>query len=689
MDIHLPRAKERIEKLRDEINYHRYLYHVLNRQEISDAALDSLKHELAELEAQSPDLVTPDSPTQRVAGKPLPGFKKVRHRVPMLSLNDAFAEQELYEWETRITKLLPSPKKLDYFAELKIDGFAISLVYEKGTLKTGSTRGNGIIGEEVTENLKTIDSVPLRLENPATFAKTEELRDILEKFPRVREASARIPAIFEVRGEVYMTKKTFTQINREQEKKGLPMFANPRNIAAGSVRQLDPRVTASRHLSFLAYDVITDLGQETHEEKHLIAKLFGFTTVELVQRCENPNKVIRFWKKVLTARDRLPFLIDGIVVQVNSTAAFERLGVVGKAPRGAIAFKFPAQEATTAVKDIVAQVGRTGVLTPVAILEPVSVGGVTISRATLHNMDEIEQLDVRIGDTVIVQRAGDVIPDVVKVLTNLRPAHAKKFHMPKTFCGQAVVREEREVAHRIPHPEQCELVQRERLYHFVSKAAFDIKGLGPKIVNRLLDEGLIQDAADLFLLKEGDIKHLERFAEQSAKNLVRAIQATKEIDLPRFIAALGILHVGEETAIDLARHFGTLEKLQNASLDQLNGIPNIGEVVAKSIHEWFREKSHREFIKKLLRAGVHAKHYRISERQRKLQGMTFVLTGGLETMTRDEAKKRIRELEGEISESVSKKTSYLVAGSDPGSKLEKAKKLGVNIMNEEELLTLF
>ncbi|MBI3420805.1 MAG: NAD-dependent DNA ligase LigA [Candidatus Sungbacteria bacterium] len=657
----------RIVKLKKEIDHHRYLYHVLDRQEISDAALDSLKQELSSLEESFPELITPDSPTQRVGGKPLSGFAKVRHDAPMLSLADAFSEKELAAWEERIKKLLPEHAHLDYFAELKVDGFAVSLVYENGVFTTGATRGDGRVGEDVTENLKTIESIPLRL------------RDIKKIRP--------MPARVEVRGEVYMTKKVFSQINAEQQKKGLPLFANPRNIAAGSMRQLDPAMAASRRLDFLCWQLLTDLGQETHEQEHRIAHLLGFKTVTIAERCNNTNAVMAFWQRVLDEREQLPFLIDGIVVQVNSEQTFRELGVVGKTPRGAIALKFPAEEATTIVERIVVQIGRTGVLTPIAILRPVSVAGVTVSRATLHNLDEIRRLDVREGDTVVIRRAGDVIPDIVHVLPKLRPRNAKKFQMPKRFCGQKVIRIPGEVAHRIEHPEQCELVQQERLYHFASKSAFDIPGLGPKIIDRFLDEGLIQDAADLFMLTEGDIKPLERFAEKSSHNLVAAIRQKREIDLARFIYALGIPHVGEETAIDLAVHFGTLEALRSSGQDELEQIPDIGPIVGKSVFAWFRNAQNRTLLEKLSKNGVRPKPYhRPAHTRAPLTGLTFVLTGTLQNLSRDQAKTRIRELGGEISESVSKKTSFVVAGKDPGSKLDKARELGIKVLNEKEFL---
>lgn len=688
-------AKKRIQKLRAEINHHRYLYHVLDRQEISDAALDSLKRELQKLEEQFPGFLTPDSPSQRVGGKPLRQFKKVRRVVRMTSLNDAFSEEELREWETRVLKFAKSYKlkviSSDYFAEAKGDGFAVSLQYENGLFAIGSTRGDGVMGEDVTENLKTIDAIPLAVNRDIAEAseKYKEVREIFERYPRIKHMLERIPKHLEVRGEVYMTKRVFDSVNREQKKNGLPIFANPRNIAAGSVRQLDPNVTASRKLSFFAWDLITDCGQKTHEEEHLIMKALGFPTVPLARRCKTLDEVILFWKEVGMKRETLSFLIDGVVIQINDGTLFDRLGIVGKAPRGAVAFKFPAEEATTVVEDISAQIGRTGVLTPVATLRPVPIGGVTVTHATLHNMDEINRLDVHIGDTVVVERAGDVIPAITSVIKGLRPKNAREFHAPARcpVCGSPVARKKREVAYYCTN-KQCSAIQREKLYHFVSKKAFDIDGLGPKIIGALLDNGLIRDAADLFLLKQDDVAQVERFAEKSSANLIAAIRERRMISLERFLFSLGIHHVGEETAIDLARSFGSLEKIENASLENFEEIRDIGNVVAKSLFEWFRNKKNLAFLEKLKKAGVRITNEKLKVKNQKLAGKTFVLTGELSSLTRDEAKARIRNFGGEVSESVSKKTDYVVTGGRPGSKYEKAKELGIRILSEREFLKL-
>ncbi|KKU52205.1 MAG: hypothetical protein A3H69_03055 [Candidatus Sungbacteria bacterium RIFCSPLOWO2_02_FULL_47_9] len=684
-------AEIRIKKLREEINRHRYLYHVLDRQEISDAALDSLKHELACREKEYPELITADSPTQRVGGEPLSKFKKVSHDVRMISLSDVFSEDELREWETRVKKLVSRPSNLDYFAEAKGDGFAVSLVYENGAFSIGSTRGDGITGEDVTENLKTIDAIPLAIaENVISIVeKHTELKGVLSRYPRVKRALENLPKKIEFRGEVYMSKKVFEAANKELKKKGLPEFANPRNIAAGSVRQLNPKITASRKLDFFAWDLVTDMGQETHEEEHIIMKLLGFPTVPLTRHCRGLEDIMGFWADVGKARGRLPFLIDGVVVQVNNGKIFEELGIVGKAPRGAVAFKFPAEESTSIIKSIALQVGRTGVLTPVATLEPARIGGVTVTHATLHNIDEINRLDVHIGDTVIVERAGDVIPAITGVLKRMRPKNAKKFHMPKEcpICGSPVIHNEEEVAYYCSN-KNCAAVEREKLCHFVSKNAFDIDGLGPKIIDALLENGLVRDAADLFTLKKEDVEVLERFAEKSASNLIEAIGAKRSTDLSRFIFALGIRHVGEETAFDFARHFGSIEKLALASREELESIRDVGGVVARSAHEWFRQKKNIALVEKFRKNGLIIKHAPKEAGGGKLSGKSIVLTGELSSLGRNEAKTKIRELGGDPSESVSKKTDYVVIGENPGSKYDKAKKLGIKIIDEKEFLRL-
>jgi DNA ligase (NAD+) len=690
-------AKRRIEKLKKIIGYHRYLYHVLNRQEISDSALDSLKHELYKLEQQFPKLITPDSPTQRIAGQPLEGFKKVKHKTPMLSIEDIFSEEELRDWIDYLKRLAPKAR-FNYFAELKIDGFAVTLIYENGIFTCGATRGNGKIGEDVTQNLKTIESIPLKLEiHPPTKFSGGVNKEIAETSshlpPRSRSAiEERIKKLIErgeieIRGEVYMEKKKFEKLNKKLEKKGQKSYANPRNLAAGSIRQLDPKLAASRPLDFLAYDIVTDLGQESHHQEHQILPILGFK-VDKGKECQSPEEIIDFWKRSEKKREKYLFQIDGIVVNVNQNSLFEKLGVVGKSPRGVRAFKFSPKQATTEILDIKVQIGRTGIATPVAILKPVEVGGVKISRATLHNEDEIKRLGVKIGDTVIVGRAGDVIPDVIQALPELRAGKERTFKMPKRcpVCNTKLVREKGEVAWRCPNP-KCPAREREYFYHFISKSAFDIVGLGPQIIDKLLEADLISDPADLFLLKEENLSTLEGFAEKSAKNLISAIESKKNITLPRFIYALGIRNVGEETAQDLAQHFTSFEKLKNASLKELQEIRDIGPVVAQSIFGFFREKRNLKLIKKLKKVGLEIIPEK-KPRSQLLKGKTFVLTGALESITRKEAKEKIRGLGGDISESVSKKTDLVVVGSEPGSKLKEAKKLGIKIIKEKELLKL-
>ncbi|MDO8430222.1 MAG: NAD-dependent DNA ligase LigA [bacterium] len=677
-------AEERIEKLKKEIEKYRHAYHVLDKSLISDAALDSLKKELFDLEQEFPELITPDSPTQRVGGEPLKEFKKVKHETPMISFNDAFSKEDMEDWLERMENYLGRKVKYTdktFYCELKIDGLAIELIYENGVFVRGSTRGDGLIGEDVTQNLKTVEAIPLKLE--------------------VQSPKLKVPKKLVVRGEVFLTKKEFDRINKEQEKKGGKPYANPRNVAAGSVRQLDPKVIAGRKLDSFQYAVITDLGQKYHEEEHDILKSFGFKINSHNRHAESLEEVFKFHEYWSKNRDKIPYEIDGIVVMVNENKDFENAGVIGKAPRGAIAFKFSAKEATTIIEDIKVQVGRTGVLTPVAVLKPVLVAGVTISHATLHNADEIKRLDARVGDTAIVSRAGDVIPKIIKVLKDLRPRGAKEFEMPKKcpMDGSAVVRDG--VAYKCGN-KNCGARNRENLYHFVSRGAFNLEGLGPKIIDHFLDEGLISDAADIFTLEEGDIKVLERFGEKSAKNIVEEVNQKKKISLSKFIYSLGILHVGEENSrllaksimknvksergqikiLDILNYFGHL------TLDILQTIPDIGPAVSKSILEYFKDARHQNLLKKFDEVGIEVESEKLNVKSQKLTGLSFVLTGGLESMSREAAKEKIRALGGDVNESVSKNTSYVVAGSEAGSKLDKAKKLGVKIIDEKEFLKL-
>ncbi len=658
-----PEAKKRIEKLKKLINHHRYLYHVLDRQEISDAVLDSLKKELFNLEQKYPEFIAPDSPTQRIGGLPLKKFEKVKHSQPMLSFNDAFSEKDMKDWEERIKKLLIQEEieKLDYFCELKFDGLAIELIYRKGILEIGSTRGDGIIGENVTQNLKTIDSIPLRLR--------KEEREII------------------VRGEVIIFKKDFLKINRIREKANLPVYANPRNVAAGSIRQLNPKITAQRKLTFFAYDLVSNLGQTTHQEEHKILKDLGFKTNPHNRFCKDLKQVFEFRELWKEKREKLEYEIDGIVAIVNQNKIFQKLGTVGKAPRGAVAYKFPLKQAETIVEDIKIQIGRTGAVTPVACLKPVEVGGVTISRATLHNEDEIKRLGVKIGDTVIVGRAGDVIPGVVKVLKELRTGKEKVFKMPKVcpFCRAKLIKPKGEVIWRCPNP-ICQARQRRHLYHFVSKGAFDIDGLGPRIIDQLFEKNLISDPADIFQLKEGDLVLLEGFAEKAAENLILAIEAKKEIDFARFIYALGIKEVGEETSQDLTNYFRNLENLKKVSKEKLIEIRDIGPETAESIYNWFHQKTNLRLLKKLKQSGIEIRYPRPSTKYQTLSGKTFVLTGSLTNLTREEAKEKIRNLGGKVSEAISKHTDFLVLGKEPGSKFQEAKKLGIKIIDEKEFL---
>ncbi|MBI5732486.1 NAD-dependent DNA ligase LigA [Candidatus Jorgensenbacteria bacterium] len=669
-------ARERIEKLKVEINRYRYAYHVLDQSLISEAALDSLKKELTDLEREFPEFVTLDSPTQRIGGKPLTQFRKVIHPVRMNSLNDVFSKEEVMAWFERLENYLGRKIEREFYCDLKMDGLAVELKYENGIFVEGSTRGNGEVGEDITQNLKTIEAIPLKLEG---------------NFP---------PKLF-VRGEVFITKKEFERINKENSKKGEKVFANPRNMAAGSLRQLDSAITASRKLSFFAYSLLgRDSSQwaycRTHSEEYEMLKKYGISPNPEGKVVKSMDGIFEFHEYVKNKREKLSYEIDGIVVSINDNEINEKAGIVGKAPRGAIAYKFSPREATTKVRNVKIQVGRTGVLTPVAELLPVEVGGVTISHATLHNYDEIERLGLKIGDTVVVSRAGDVIPQITQVLVKLRTGKEKKLNMPDKcpVDGSRVIREG--ALYRCSNP-RCGARLRESLYHFVSRSAFDIRGLGPKIIDRFLDEGLISDAADIFTLSEDDIKMLERFGEKSADNIVREIESKKNITLPRFLYSLGILHVGEETANLLARQFfpprlsnihDAMKIYKNLSVDDLQKIPDIGPKVAESIHGWLQEARNIKLLERLEKAGVSLKSSKPLERGNILLGKTFVLTGTLSSLSREEAKEKIRVLGGEVSENVSKKTSYVVVGVDPGSKHARALQLDIPVLNEEEFLKI-
>lgn len=663
-------AKLRIVKLREEISRLRGLYHVENAPNITDDVYDSLNKELKGLLKDYPEFDDPNAPEYRVAGKPLDKFEKVQHTVRMLSLNDVFSIDELYDWEKRIKKLLPTNAKFEYFCEIKFDGLAGTLIYENAKLVRGATRGDGLVGEDVTQNLKTIQSIPLKLEGD-------------------------IPEFIEVRGEVVMSKKTLINLNKIQKRDGRILFANTRNATAGSIRQLDPKLASSRNLEFFAYDVKQYKNKnyipELHSQEHEVLRDIGFVVDKNEKICKNLEEVIDFIKSFEKIRPNFPYGTDGIVISVNELKFQEVLGVVGKAPRYMSAYKYPAERATTIVKDVKVNVGRTGVLTPLALFEPTLVAGSTVSKATLHNMDQIERLDLRIGDTVVIEKAGDVIPKVVEVLVRMRTGKEKKFKMPEycPACGgdidKKLISEKKEnsVAYYCIN-KKCSAKNERYIEHFVS--VFDIYELGPKVLRRFKDEGLITDASDIFSLDKSDIASLERFGEKSAENIVEEIKNKKKIPLSRFLWALGILHVGEETARDLAQHFGTLEKIimsAKENINEIDSIENIGPAVTKSVLQFFQVKNNLHFIEKLKENGV------IIEKVEKIkggkfEGLTFVLTGTLSTMSREIAKERILKAGGKVSGSVSKNTSYVVVGEDAGSKLKDAQKLGVKILTEEE-----
>lgn len=680
-------TRGRYTKLKNSVNHYRRQYHVFDKEEISPEALDSLKEELVKLENKYPELISPDSPSQRVAGEPQPQFKKVRHKVAQWSFNDAFTEEDIRAFDTRVRRELSksSPRRRDerepnssannfteltYTCELKIDGLKVVLEYEKGMLKTAATRGDGAVGEDVTHNVRTIESVPLSLTRPV---------DII------------------VEGEIWMSEKALERVNKGRTKQGEPPFANPRNAAAGSIRQLDPKVAAARGLDTFIYDAAQSSeklqGTQWGELQYL--RELGFKVNPHFELAGSIDEVIEYWKKWKTKNKSQGYWIDGVVVKVNESDAQERLGFTGKAPRFAIAFKFPAEQVTTVVEDIVLQVGRTGVLTPVAHLRPVSVAGSTVSRATLHNEDEINRLDVRIGDTVILQKAGDVIPDIVSVLTELRTGKEKKFkwptHVPECGGTGLIERVPGQAAWRCVYKNSF-AQERRKLRHFASKGALNIEGLGPSTVDALLEAGLAQHFDDFFTLTLGDVLTLEGFAEVSANKLIESIKkAAKHVPLSRLIAGLSISQVGEETAILLAQNFKMIDDTAEASVEELEVINGIGPIVARCIYDWFHEAVHRELVerlKKVLKIVNTDFSVRLNLTKLPLADKVFVLTGTMEKMSRDEAKEKIRALGGSVSSSVSKNTDYVVAGEEAGSKLDKAKELGVKVLTEQQFLGL-
>ena len=664
-------AQERIAKLRELINDYRYHYHVLDESTMSEAAADSLKHELSELEAQYPEFITADSPTQRVAGAPLPGFTQLSHSSRMLSLNDVFDEAETRAWQERVTKLLDGPR-VDYFADIKMDGFACALVYEDGVLTQAITRGDGFVGEDVTANVRTIESVPLRLRRAKGY----------EHFLKGRT---------EIRGEIVMYKAEFARLNEARAKAGKPLFANPRNTAAGTIRQLNPKLVADRPLHFRGYDMRRDLPGDipTFDYAYKALRALGVLANEQAEVFETIDEVLQFASVWDQKRHDLVFNTDGLVIKVNDRQLYERLGVAGKAPRGAVAYKYAAEQATTKVKDIFISIGRTGSATPVAMLEPVLVAGSTVQMATLHNESEVLRKDIRVGDTVIVHKAGDIIPEVVEPLVTLRDGSEKQFVMPKNCpdCNTELVKVKAEdAAWRCPN-EACPSRAWKRIEHFASKAALDIEGLGEKNVIALINAELVTDTADIYGLKKEQVLELDRFAEISANKLVTAIQAKKQPPLARFIYGLGIRHVGTQTAIDVANSFKSLEALQSATIDALAEVDGIGEVVAESLVEYFAEPRNQALLEKFKSYGVWPQV--VAHVGGPLSGQNFVVTGSLQTMSRDAAAEKIRALGGTFQSAIGKDTDYLVVGANVGaSKLAKAAKLGTKQIDEDALIKI-
>ena len=657
-------VEKRILKLRELINDYRYHYHVLDESIMSEAAADSLKHELVQLEAEYPELITPDSPTQRVAGKPLDKFTKVTHEKRMISLADVFSEEEIKDWVTRNEKLIPGGKITEFFTDIKMDGLACALKYRDGVFYQAVTRGDGLVGEDVTQNVRTIENVPFKLNEPGEV---------------------------EVRGEIVIFKKDFEKLNENQRKNGEPEFANPRNLAAGSIRQLDPKIAASRPLRFIAYDLVTPDSVTWHEAYEKLREMkFQTSGEDKVFLVNQQKELFEYIRNLDEYRKDLPFNTDGMVIKINDRAVYDKLGIVGKTPRGAVAFKFPAEESTTKVRDIVISIGRTGAATPVAILDPVEVAGSTVRHASLHNADEIARLDVRIGDTVIIYKAGDIIPQVKEVLTTLRPEGAVQFDYAEALARQypdlEFERPAGEVVYRVKG-ESSDYILKRAVEYYASKPALNIEGLGEKNVAALVDAGLVKSIADLYRLRVRQVAQLERFAELSAKNLVEAIAASKTPRLNKFITALGIRHVGAQTATALARKFRALENLEIAAEDELLAIPDIGEVVAESILAWFNDEENIKLLAEMKELGVAPLVEEMEDLP--LAGRSYVVSGTLASMGREEAEDKLRALGATVTSSVTKGTTALILGEKPGkSKLDKADKLGIPRMSEVEFLKL-
>ena len=655
--------RKRVEKLHEEIEYHNYRYYILDQPEISDALYDRLMRELEKLEEQYPELCTPNSPTQRVGAPPLEEFEIVRHTIPMLSLANAFDETEAKEFDKRVKKFLGTSSDIEYVTEPKLDGLAVELVYERGQFFVGSTRGDGINGENITQNLRTIRTIPLQL---------------------IRKEIS-VPERLEVRGEVIMQLKRFRALNRTREELDEPLFANPRNAAAGSVRQLDSKITAGRPLEIYCYG-IGEVRGRTFKSQWEILQTFskwGLRVNPEIQRCKNIDQVIAYYHDMNEKREKLAYEIDGIVIKVNSLDLQTRLGEIARSPRWALAFKFQPKQEITKIQDIIVQVGRTGALTPVAVMEPVKVGGVEVSRATLHNQDEIDKKDVRVGDTVVIQRAGDVIPEVVQVIESKRTGKEKKFKMPAKcpVCGAEVIKEE--AIHRCIGLD-CPAQLKGRIKHFASKRAMDIEGLGVKLIDQLVDKGLIKDVADIYYLEKEQLIELERMADKSAQNIIDAIEASKTKPLSKFLYALGIRHVGETTAEDLARRFSRLDDFFHLSEEDLREVEGIGPEVSASVYQFFRDRKNKESIERLKKAGVKLIESPKVTGKAKLTGKTFVFTGALKSFGRDEARIIVESMGGMTASSVSKKVDFVVVGEDPGSKFDKAKELGIKTLTEEE-----